>query len=137
MEVRMRSIVSYALAGVLIALAAGSAAAQQAGTTSREMNREYSGMLKKGKGAEVMREERVVERPTYRQTVVALEDQFPEQGSDNPSGLLSNGDWRDDNRGPETAIGRGNPITLENQVGQLDPQEPAPLYRRGPIVRTD
>ncbi len=136
----MRSIVSYALIGAAMVLSVGAAGAQtmERRTDAADVNREYSDMLKKGKGAEVVRErERIVERPVLRQTVVALEDQFPEQGSDNPSGLLSNGDLRNENSNPETAMGPGNPITMENQVGQLDPQEVPPLFRRSPIIRTE
>jgi hypothetical protein len=50
-------------------------------------------------------------------------DPFPEQGSDNPSGNLSEGDLRSESQGPETRMGYGNPRTQENTPGQLDPHE--------------
>lgn len=122
----MRKLLSCALVGVALAMTAGAASAQN-------VNRDYSDMLKKGKGAEIQKRERVTQAPppVMRQTVVALEDQFPEQGADNPSGLLSNGDWNAEEGVTETRIGSGVPITQENQVSQLDPQEVPPLYRRG------
>lgn len=128
----MRTLLSLAVVGTVIAVTSGTAAAQYTDQT-RRTNQQYSESLRKG--AAVVREEPVaqVETVTQQVSVLHIDDQFPEQGADNPSGLLSNEDWNSENSsgGAETAIRPGFPFTMGNNPMELDPQEAPPHYRRG------
>lgn len=114
----------FALAG----LAAAPALAQSASQTERM----YNDGLRKGAP--------VVEAPPVviqQQTAVVppplqLVDQFPHQGSDNPSGLLGQLDFNDEGHQFENYLGPGLPVSGTDASGQLDPQEAPPTYRRGP-----
>ncbi len=126
----MTRLLYLAVAGAVIATTAGPAAAQYTEQTRRQ-NQQYSETLRKGQVVE--RQERVVQTAS----VVRIEDQFPEQGADNPSGLLSNGDLNDEfHPGGEIMIRPGHPFTLgrDPNATQLDPQEAPPHYRRGPVL---
>ncbi len=56
------------------------------------------------------------------------QDPFPQQGADNPSGVLGQQDLNEESAtgGAETQIAPGTPRTLENEPGELDPQEAPP-----------
>ncbi len=126
----MKKVLPLAVAAAVMAMAAGSANAQTYGDDTRRTNQQYSDTLRKGKAAPVTETRRVLRQ---RIATIPLEDQFPCQGTDNPSGLPSNCDWNDESGPQEDFIRSHIPISGSNQVGELDPQEAPPGYLRGPI----
>lgn len=70
--------------------------------------------------------------PSVQERSVIIEEQaatpqdpFPEQGSDNPSGVLGNQDLNNEGAtgGMENQIGPGAPHSQDNEPSDLDPQE--------------
>lgn len=124
----MRTSLTWALVGFAVVAVAGSSALAQSASRAE---REYNETLRKGGAVE-----RRVEAPqVIEQTAVVplqLVDQFPHQGTDNPSGLPGNLDWNDEGHQVEDYVGPGLPVSGTNAPGQLDPQEAPPTYRRGP-----
>lgn len=135
----MKKLLPLAVLGTVAALAAGPAAAQQQrqsgyGEQTRRMNQEYSESLRKGE-TRVQERERVTQAPVeQRVAVVPIEDQFPCQGTDTPSGQLEQCDFQDEGKPYEWYIRPHIPISGSQVPGQLDPQEASPRYQRGPTI---
>lgn len=130
----MKTLLSRGLIGLAaMAVASGSAFAQSAQEMRRQTERDYNQSIRKGQI-----EQRVEVPPpvvVQQQTAVVplqLVDQFPHQGTDNPSGLMGQLDFNDEGHQVETYLGPGLPVTGTDSSGQLDPQEAPPTYRRGP-----
>jgi hypothetical protein len=101
------------------------------------MEQNYNQSLRKGGVVEAPVQQQSSAATTIQQTAavpLALYDQFPLQGTDQPDGNMGVNDWHNGEQGWQvsTYLGPGLPVTGDLQAGKLEPQQVSPAYRRGP-----
>lgn len=132
----MRMSLAWAVVGLGVA-AVVSTSAMAESASRRHMEQSYNQSLRKGGPIEQpvqQQSQATVVQQQVAAAPLALYDQFPMQGTDQPDGNMGVNDWHNGEQGWQvsTYLGPGLPVTGDLQAGKLEPQQVSPAYRRGP-----